>query len=67
MAQLFEYAIFVDDLTNDDGKVTEAAEFIERGEVLAKDQETATILVARKIPEEKMEQLERITLAVRPF
>lgn len=35
--------------------------------ILAKDQNTATLLAARQIPEEQMPYLDRIEVVVRPF
>lgn len=66
MAKLFEYAIILDEL-KEKGKVTEKAQLLKKGEVLADNQENATILISREIPEEHLEHLERVTLAVRPF
>lgn len=66
MAKLYEYAIILEE-KRDKGKVTEKAQVLDRGDVLADDMEQANILIARKIPESRLEELERITLAVRPF
>ncbi len=65
---LYEFAIILQEqVDKQTGAVTEEAKLIDRGEVLAADNEQATILVSRKIPEEHVGHLERITLAVRPF
>lgn len=35
--------------------------------ILAQDQQQATILAAREIPEESLDKLEEVEIAVRPF
>lgn len=40
---------------------------VERGDFLASDENQATIKAGRLIPESLMEELDRITIAVRPF
>jgi hypothetical protein len=35
--------------------------------VLAKDQEQATLIAGRKIPDEHMSRLDRVTVVVSPF
>jgi hypothetical protein len=66
-AMLYEYAIILQSKTDKDGEVTQKARLLKRGEILADDEQRATILVSREIPEEHLEDLERVTLAVRPF
>lgn len=65
--RLYEYAVILDEERDKHDKVVEKAELLDRGEFLAADESQAQILAARRIPEERLEQLERITLAVRPF
>lgn len=65
-ATLFEYAIILEEV-REKGKVTEKASVLKRGEVLSDSRDNATILISREIPEEHLEHLERVTLAVRPF
>lgn len=65
--QLFEYAIILQEKANKDGDVKEESQLLDRGEVLARNQQDATLLAGRKIPEAHLEHLERVTLAVRPF
>lgn len=64
--QLFEYAIILQPLV-ERGKVVEQGEILARDTVLTTDQEKATLLAGRQIPEEHLGHLERVTLAVRPF
>jgi hypothetical protein len=65
--QLFDYAIIVAEKKNKDGETVEKAYVAKRGDVLAKDLEKATLIAGRDIPEDLLEDLERVTLAVRPF
>lgn len=65
--RLYEYAIIKEAKTDKDGEVTEKATLLDRGDVLAVSDSDATLLAGRKIPENELENLERITLAVRPF
>ena len=65
--KLFEWAIVLQPKYDKDGEKTEEGKLIERGETLAIDQEQATLVAGRKIPEELMDKLERVTLVVRPF
>lgn len=68
MFQLFEYAVILQPKTKRDGEVLEEGRVIvEPQTVLAKDAEQATLLAGRAIPDEYMDKLERLTLAVRPF
>lgn len=64
---LFEYAIIHDEDRDENDKVTRKAEVVKRGDLLARDELQARILVSREIPEELVEDLESVTLAVRPF
>jgi len=66
-AKLYEYAIILQNKYDRDDEVIEKAKLIKRGEILADDEKKATILVSREIPEEHLEELERVTLALRPF
>jgi hypothetical protein len=65
-AQLFDYAIILEEV-REKGKVTEKPAVLKRGDILTDSRENALILISREIPEEHLEHLERITLAVRPF
>lgn len=65
--KLFEYAIILQAKTDKDGEVVEKAELLAKDSVLARDQQQATLIAGRSIPEEHLEHLDRITLAVRPF
>lgn len=68
MVQLFEFAVIRQPKKSKDGDVKEAAEIVvEPTTVLAKDMEQATLMAGRAIPEERMAEIERLTLVVRPF
>lgn len=65
---LFQYAIIKNEKLNSKDEVVEKAVLLaEPTWVLAKDQQTAGTLAARAIPEEEIENLDRITVMVRPF
>ena len=66
--KLFEYAVFKNEQRAKDGTVSdEAAILIQPTVVLAKDIGDVNVLAARAIPEEQVANLDRITIAVRPF
>lgn len=66
--RLYEYAVIRQGLVNKDGQVTEKAELIvEPTRVLADNEEQATLLAGRAIPDEHLDDLQRISLVVRPF
>ena len=68
MKQLYEYAILLQEKRDKDGEVTQEAEvLVDPTTVLASDEAQATVIAGREIPEEYMDRLERVTLAVRPF
>lgn len=65
---LFEYAIVLQEKKDKDGNVTEEAQIlVAPTHVLAKSASDVNIIASRAIPEEQVINLERITLAVRPF
>lgn len=66
-AQLFEYAIILEEDRDENDKVVEKAQVLKKSDVLADSKENAMILISREIPEAYLEMLERVTLAVRPF
>jgi len=66
--RLFEYAVILEEKLNKDGEVVEEAEIVtEPTTVLADDQEQASLLAGRSIPEEYMAKIKRLTVVVRPF
>ncbi len=66
--QLFEFAVLIQPKLDRDGEVTEAGKIVVAPQaVLAEDQQKATLLAGRAIPEELIGELERLTLVVRPF
>jgi hypothetical protein len=67
MQRLFEFAIILhptEDQANEgvSSKLLVAPKF-----VLAKDQAAATLLAAREIPDDCLDKLDRVEVAVRPF
>lgn len=68
MLKIYEYAVIKQPLTDKNGKVTEKGEVIAPvTAVLAADDDQANLIAGRAIPEEHMNDLERLTLVVRPF
>ncbi len=68
MLRLFEYAVILQPKEDKNGKVVEKGEIVVAPtHVLAADQEQATLVAGRAIPDDKMDELERLTLVVRPF
>ena len=64
---MFEYAVILKP-TKDDANAGRGDEIILKPDYfVAKDQATANILAARKIPEKYLEILDRVEVAVRPF
>lgn len=65
-SQLFQYAIlFNPDLKENDNREPKVIKGIET--ILAKNQEEATIRIAREIPEEYLNRLDEIDIVCRPF
>lgn len=68
MLKLYEYAVILQPKLDKDGEVSEEGKLVvEPTTVLADDESQAQLLAGRAIPEEFMDRLERLTLAVRPF
>ena len=70
MAQLYEYAVILQEKKDKDGEVTEPAEVIVPvTAIAARDEGQAQLLAARAIPEEIAGngKLDRLTVVVRPF
>ena len=66
--KLYEYAVIRDEKEDRDGNVVEQAEVIvPPTAVLARDDAQAQLLAARSIPEDKLDDLDRLTVVVRPF
>lgn len=68
-AQLFEYVVlFNPEEREDEDKEPEAPEVIvDLQRVLAKSAEEVSIRAARSIPEEYMDRLDEVDIAIRPF
>lgn len=66
--QLFEYAVLLNEKKDKDGEITEEAKIlVEPTYTLARDLDEVNIVASRAIPEDRVNDLERITLVVRPF
>lgn len=65
--RLFQYAIFW--VPSEEQKKTgsKAKILIPIKEILANDEASAQIQVSREIPDEYMDQLDQVTICVRPF
>lgn len=67
-SKLFEYVVYKQEEKNKDGKVVdEAVVLVPVSSVLAKDETQVQLLAARAIPEQEIENLDRIQVVVRPF
>lgn len=68
MLQLYEYAVILQPKENKDGEQVEEGQVVVPVQsVLAKDAEQAGMIVARAIPDEYMDRIDRLTVVVRPF
>lgn len=71
--KLFEYAVLFNGERSRTSKGEENGSWKRKPKVitferiLAKDEQEAGIIAARAIPDEHIEELDRITIAVRPF
>lgn len=67
-AKLFEYVVlFNPEPTEDDEKQEKPEVVVDLNRVLAKSAEEVTIRAAREIPDEFMDRLDEVEIAVRPF
>jgi len=65
--RLFQYAIIYDP-TNDEAKEGKKPVLVKDvTTLLAKDEKSALILVSREIPQEYLDKLERLNIAIKPF
>ncbi len=67
--KLYEFAILLNEKRDKDGDITDPARILVMPKtVLARDENQATILAAREIPDTVVEdKLDRVEVAVRPF
>ena len=65
--RLFQYAIVLQPKIEDDKEVEEGKIIKEIETIFAASDREVTIRAAREIPEEYMDQLDRVEVAVRPF
>ena len=65
--KLYEYAILFIGKKNKEGDYTREPELLAFELILAKDDAQATVIANRAIPEGFMSELDRVTIAVRPF
>lgn len=64
---LYQYCMLLHPKEKDGEFEGETTMLIEPRTVLAKDEKQAAIKIARKIPDNQMENLDRIDIVVRPF
>ncbi|OAI39590.1 hypothetical protein AYO40_01110 [Planctomycetaceae bacterium SCGC AG-212-D15] len=64
---LFKYAVILQPTVEEREKGAQDELVVEPSHFVAKDQRTAEIMAARKIPEELMKNLDRVVVAVGPF
>lgn len=65
---LWQYAVIKQPKEDKDGNVVEEGKVVvDPVTVLAADSDQATLLASRAIPEEEIGNLDRLTVAVRPF
>lgn len=68
MLKLYEFAVVLQPKLDKDGEVTDPGRIVvDPKTVLAEDEQKATLLAGRWIPEDLIGELERLTLVVRPF
>lgn len=66
--KLFQFAIIKNEKTDRDGEVVEPASLlVPITAVMARDQEQATLMAGRAIPDTELDNLDRLTVVVRPF
>jgi hypothetical protein len=65
--RLFQYAIVLQPKFEDDKEVEEGKIIKEISTIFAASDREVTIIAAREIPDEYMDQLDRVEVAVRPF
>lgn len=66
--KLFEYAVILQPLQDKNGKTVEEGQILVGVEtVLAKDETQVQLLASRAIPEDQMNDLDRLQVVVRPF
>lgn len=66
--KLYEYAVILQPKEDKDGQVVDEGQLIVKPTtVLAADDAQASLIAGRAIPEQHMDKLDRLTLAVRPF
>lgn len=67
-ARLFEYAVILHPEKDDDGEDIGSAKLIvEVDRVLAHDENEVAIRAARALPDDVMDDLKRVDIAIRPF
>ena len=66
--KLFEYAVFKDEKLDKDGQVVDPAiVLVQPTTILAKDDKQVGLRAAKNIPDDQMDDLDRIQVVVRPF
>jgi hypothetical protein len=66
--KIYQFAVILQPKQNKDGEVTEDGQLVVQLQtVLAATDEQAQLLAGRAIPEEYLDKIDRLTVAVRPF
>ena len=65
--RIFQYAILLHPTEDENKKGVNSQILVEPKYITANDQQAATLLAARAIPEEHLDKLDRIEVAVQPF
>lgn len=66
--RLYEFAVILQPKLDKDGDVVEEGKIVvDPQTILARDEAQAQLIAGRKIPEDQMANLDRLTVVVRPF
>ena len=66
-SRLFQYAVIFNPTEEEAKNGQKAKVLVEPATILAKDDQQAYILAARKVPEDYVDKLDQVSIAVRPF
>lgn len=65
--KLYQFAILYHPKARKDGAPVKSEILVKPTDTLAGDEKTAAIIASRQIPEEFMDKLEQVEIAIRPF
>lgn len=65
--KVFEYVTFFEGVEDDNGEWVRKPEVLTFDRVVAESQDKVNIIAARSIPEDHLDVIDRISIAVRPF